>query len=154
MSTIYAFQESEASLTTPPGATDALVIYSASAKATRQVPAALVGEAARSVTAGTTSAAYAGFGIFLSSTLLSVNTITDPTQKGQEMTVLFPPSTAIITVAPVAATIIGSTVTAAGATKITKTGTSDGVGGSITLIAASTAQWYIKSIGGTQITTT
>src|SRR5690348_16465527 len=140
MSTIYAFQESETAVTTPQAATDAFRVYNAAAKATRQVSGNLIGEAARKVTAGTTSQAFNGFGIFVVSTLASVNTITDPTQAGQEMTIVFPSSTAISTVAPVAATILGSTVTPTGATKITMTGTSDAPSASITLLSLSTSQ--------------
>jgi len=78
--------------------------------------------------------------------LLAVNTLTDPTAAGARTTIIFPSSTAIQTVAPVAATILGSTVTPTGAAKITHTGTSDALSGSITLVARSTAQWAIESL--------
>jgi hypothetical protein len=121
-------------------------MYQASSGRTKNVTAALMAESARTVTAATTSAAMAASGITVASTLAAVNTLTDPTQAGQETTIIFPSSTAIATVAPVAATILGSTVTPTGATKITHTGTSDALSGSITLIAKSTAQWAIKSV--------
>lgn len=155
MSTIYVFQSEVPALGAVPASDDVLLVYDTSAGRTKSVTGALMREGSRTVTAGTTSAAFTGYGVNVASTLASANTITDPTQAGQEMTIIFPSSTAIVTVAPVAATILGSTVTPTGATKITHTGTSDALSGSITLIAQSTAKWAIKSIvAGTGITST
>lgn len=154
MSTIYVFQTECPALGAVPAADDVFLMYDTSAGRTKTVTGALGAEQARTVTAGTTSAAVVGYGITLASTLATVATLADPTQAGQEVSIIFPSSTAIQTVAPVAATIGGSTVTVTGATKITHTGTSDAVAGTITLIASSTSKWYIKSIGGTGITTT
>ena len=152
MSTIYVFHSECPAHVGAPLATDRILMWNSTSGRTEYVSAALIQESGRSVTIGTTSAAFAASGITRASTLAGVNTITDPTQAGQEMTILFPSTTAITTVAPVAATILGSTVTMTGATKITNTPTSDAVAGSITLIAASTAQWFIK--GGTSAKTT
>ncbi len=146
MSTIYVFQTECPAHTGAPLAADRYLMWNSATGRTEYVTAALMAESGRTVTAGTTSVAAAASGITMASTLLTVATITDPTQAGQEMTIVFPSSTAIQTFAPVAATILGSTVTVTGATKITHTGTSDAVAGSITLIARSTAQWAIKSV--------
>ena len=145
MSTIYVFQN-ETAVSTPPASSDVLPLFSQAAGRTRSVTAALLAESARTVTAATTSAAMAASAIAVASTLAAANTLTDPTQAGQETTIIFPSSTAIQTVAPVAATINGSTVTVGSATKITHTGTSDALGGTITLIASSTSKWNIKSM--------
>ncbi len=152
MSTIYVFQTECPARSTPPLAADKMLIWNSATGRTESMTAGLAAEAGRTVTAGTTSGAFTASGITRASTLASVATLTDPTQAGQETTIVFPSSTAISTVAPVAATILGSTVTATGATKITNTPTSDAVAGSITLIALSTAQWVIK--GGTSAKTT
>lgn len=146
MSTIYVINSELPALGAVPAAADILPVYNVATGRTKSVTAAFLMESGRTVTAGTTSAAFAASGITQASTLLAVNTLTDPTQAGQETTILFPSSTAIQTVAPVAATILGSTVTFTGATKITHTGTSDATAGSITLIAQSTSKWAIKSI--------
>jgi hypothetical protein len=152
MSTIYVFHTECPAHSGAPLAADRVLMYNSSSGRTEYVTAALLAESGRTVTAGTTSGAFAASGITRSSTLLTVATLTDPTQAGQETTIVFPSSTAISTVAPVAATILGSTVTPTGATKITNTPTSDAVAGSITLVAISTAQWVIK--GGTMAKTT
>ncbi len=152
MSTIYVFQTECPAHSGAPLAADRYLMWNSASGRTEYVTAALMAESGRTVTAGTTSGAFAASGITRASTLASVATLTDPTQAGQETTIVFPSSTAISTVAPVAATILGSTVTATGATKITNTPTSDAVGGSITLVAVSTAQWVIK--GGTSAKTT
>ena len=152
MSTIYVYQTECPAHSGSVLAADRFLMWNSSSQRTEYVTAALMAEAGRTVTAGTTSGAFAASGITRASTLASVATLTDPTQAGQETTIVFPSSTAISTVAPVAATILGSTVTATGATKITNTPTSDAVGGSITLVAVSTAQWVIK--GGTSAKTT
>lgn len=146
MSTIFVFKADTPVRSTVPLAADSFLIHNSASGRVENVTAALMAESGRTVTAGTTSSAFAASGITKASTLLAVNTLTDPTQAGQETTIIFPSSTAIQTVAPVAATILGSTVTPTGATKITHTGTSDALSGSITLIAASTAQWSIKSL--------
>jgi hypothetical protein len=153
MSTIYAFNEETAHVGGVLAADKTLLWNSANGR-TEAVTAGLMRESGRTVTTATTSSAMAATGINVASTLLAVNTLTDPTAAGQETTIAFPSSTAIQTVAPVAATILGSTVTVTGATKITRTPTSDAVGASITLVARSTSQWVIGSIGGTGITTT
>ncbi len=154
MSTIYAFGEPPAH-SGPVLAADKMFLFNSASSRVETVTAGLIVESGRTVTAGTTSAVFGNSGITTASTLLAVNTLTDPTQAGQETTIIFPSSTAIQTVAPVAATILGSTVTVTGATKITHSGTSDALSGSITLIARSTAQWAIKSVvAGTGITST
>lgn len=146
MTTIYVFNSECPAHTGAPLAADKLLMWNSASGRTENVTAALVAEAGRTVTAATTSAAMAASGITVASTLAAVNTITDPTQAGQETTIICLSSTAIQTFAPVAATILGSTVTVTGATKITHTGTSDALSGAITLIARSTAQWVIKSV--------
>ncbi len=146
MSTIYVFQAEVPALGAVPASDDVFLVYDTSAGRTKSVTGALMGESARTVTAGTTSGAFAASGITRASTLATVATLTDPTQAGQETTIVFPSSTAIQTVSPVAATILGSTVTPTGATKITHGGQASAVGGSITLVAVSTAQWAIKSV--------
>lgn len=155
MSTIFAFDTDTPVRSTPPLATDKMLIHNATLGRKENVLFGLAMEGGRAVTAGTTSAAFAASGITTASTLLAVNTLTDPTYGGAETTIIFPSSTAIQTVAPVAATILGSTVTPTGATKITHAGTSDALSGSITLIARTTGQWAIKGlVAGTGITTT
>jgi hypothetical protein len=155
MSTIYVFQSEVPALGAVPASDDVLLVYDTSAGRTKSVTAALVAEAQRTVTAGSTSTNFTAYGVTVSSTLAKVYTLDDPTQAGQEVTILFPSSTAIQTVAPVAATIGGSTVSPTGATKITHTGTSDALSGAISLIASSTAKWYIKSLpAGGGITST
>jgi hypothetical protein len=155
MATIYTFHQECAALGEIPAVDDELLIYDTSAGVTKNVTAALLAEQARTVTSGTTLAAFTGYGVTLTQTTLGVFTLTDPTKAGQETTIVFPSSTGIKTVAPVAATIGGSTVTVGGATKITHTGTSDALSGSITLISTSTSKWYIKAVvAGTGITST
>ena len=146
MSTIYVFQTECPAHSGAPLAADRFLMWNSASGRTEYVTGAVMAESGRTVTAGTTSGAFAASGITRASTLLSAATLTDPTQAGQETTILFPSTTAIITVAPVAATILGSTVTATGATKITYASTASAVPGSITLIANSTSQWYIKSV--------
>jgi hypothetical protein len=146
MSTIYAFHAECAALGAVPASDDLLLLYDTSTGITKSVTAALMAGLGGSVTAGTTSAAVAASGVTVMSTLASAATLTDPVQAGQEATIVFPSSTAVQTVAPVAATILGSTVTATGATKITHSGTSDALAGSITLVATSTSKWCIKSL--------
>lgn len=152
MSTIYVFQTDCPAHSGAPLAADRVLMWNSSSGRTEYVTAALLAESGRTVTSGTTSGAFAASGITRVSTLATVATLTDPTQAGQETTFIFPSSTAIATIAPVAATILGSTVSPTGATKITHTPTSDAVGGSITLIALSTSQWAIK--GGSIAVTT
>ncbi len=151
MSTIYVFQTECPAHTGAPLAADRILMWNSSSGRTEYVTAALVAEAGRTVTAGTTSGAFAASGITTASTLATIATLTDPTQAGQETTILFPSTTAIHTVSPVAATIFGSTggpAGAGGATKITNTPTSDAFAASITLIAQSTSKWFIKSLVG------
>lgn len=148
MSTIYTFHQECAALGAVPAADDELLIYDTSAGITKNVTAGLIGESARTVTAGTTAAAFSGYGITLAQTSAGSFSLTDPTQAGQETTILFPASTGIRTVTPVAATILGSTISPTGATVITVTGTSDQVSASVTLVAGSTAVWYRKAAAG------
>ncbi len=150
--TEYSFHNQE-TLVTVMGATDEMFGCNSSGTP-RRFSNTAIAEPPRAVTAATTASAMKASGINLASTLLSANTLADPTYAGERTTIMFPSSTAIQTVAPVAATIIGSTVTVTGATKITRTPTSDAVGASITLSAQSTSQWFIEAIGGTGITTT
>lgn len=152
MSTIYVFNSECPAHVGAPLAADRILMWNSATGRTEYVTGALIAESGRTVTSATTSAAFAASGITRASTLAGINTLTDPTQAGQETTILFPSTTAITTVAPVAATILGSTVTVTGATKITNTPTSDAVAGSITLIAVSTAQWFIQA--GTMAKTT
>lgn len=155
MSTIYVFQNEVPALGAVPAVDDVLLVYDTSAGRTKSVTAALAAEQARTVTAGSTGTNFTAYGISVSSTLAKTYTLDDPVQAGQEAVIIFPSSTAIQTVAPVAATINGSTVTVGAATKITHTGTSDALGGVITLIASSTSKWNIKSMtAGAGITST
>jgi hypothetical protein len=151
MSTIYTFHQECAALGAVPAADDELLIYDTSAGVTKNVTAAFLGQAAQTVTSGTTAASLNGFGITLLQTTLGAFTLTDPTQAGQETKILFPSSTGVKTVTTVA-TIAGSTISPTGATVITFTGTSDAPSGSIVLTASSTAKWYIT--GGTFAKTT
>ncbi len=154
MSSIYAFNE-ETQHSGGVLAADKMLLWNSANGRTEAVTVGLVVEGGRTVTAATTSSAMTATGINTASTLLAVNTLTDPTVPGQRTTIIFPTSTAIQTVAPVAATILGSTVTFTGATKITHTGTSDALSGSITLSARTTGQWVIEAlVAGGGITTT
>jgi hypothetical protein len=146
MSTIYTFQSEPSALGAVPAADDVALVYDTSAGRTKNVTFGLLAETARTVTSGTTATAFTGYGITLTQTTLGAFSLSDPTQAGQETTIVFPSSTGIKTVTPVAATIGGSTVTVGGATKITFTGTSDAMSSSITLLSTSTSKWYIKSI--------
>ena len=153
MSTIYTFHAECAALGAVPAADDELLIYDTSAGITKNVTAALVQEGARTVTSGTTAASLNAYGLTLLQTTLGAFTLSDPTQAGQQTTILFPSSTGIKTITAAAATIAGSTLgTAGAATVITFTGTSDAPSGSIHLTATSTAKWYIT--GGTMAKTT
>lgn len=155
MSTIYVFQTECPAHTGAPLAADRVLMWNSSSGRTEYVSAALLAESGRTVTSGSTGTAFSPYGITVTGATAAVYSLTDPTQAGQEATIIFPSSTAIQTVAPVAATIGGSTVTPAGATKITHTGTSDALGGAITLFASSTSKWYIKSMtAGAGITST
>src|SRR4051812_44892114 len=106
MSTIYVFQTECPAHSGAPLAADRVLMYNSSSGRTEYVTAAILAESGRTVTAGTTSGAFAGSGITVASTLLSAATLTDPTQAGQETTILFLSSSAIQTVSPVAATIL------------------------------------------------
>ena len=152
MSTIYVFNAECPALGEIPAVDDVLLLYDTSAARTKTVTAALMAEQARTVTSGTTAAAFTGYGVTVTQTTLGVFSLTDPTKAGQETTIVFPSSTGIKTVAPVAATIGGSTVSPTGATKITFTGTSDAPSASITLISTSTSKWYIKSVAAAYTT--
>jgi len=152
MSTIYTFHQECAALGAVPAADDELLIYDTSAGVTKNVTAAFLGQAAQTVTSGTTAASLNGYGITLLQTTLGAFTLTDPTQAGQETKILFPASTGIKTITMAAATFAGSTITPSGASVITFPGTSDAPSGSIVLTASSTAKWYIT--GGTFAKTT
>jgi hypothetical protein len=152
MSTIYTFHQECAALGAVPAGDDELLIYDTSAGVTKNVTMAFLQEGVRTVTSGTTAASLNGYGITLLQTTLGAFTLADPTQAGQETTILFPTSTGIKTITAAAATIGGSTITPAGASVITFTGTSDAPSGSIRLTASSTAKWYIT--GGTMAKTT
>ena len=152
MSTIYVFQTECPAHSGAPLAADRFLMYNSSSGRTEYITAALMQESGRTVTAGTTLANLNAFGITLLQTTLGAFTLTDPTQAGQETTIIFPSSTGIKTVTTAAATIGGSTINSSSATIIAYTGTSDAVAGTITLIATSTAKWYIK--GGTSAKTT
>lgn len=155
MSTIYVFQSECPAHSGAPLAADRVLMWNSVSGRTEYATAAILAESGRTVTAGTTSGAFGASGVTTVSTLATVATLTDPTQAGQETTFIFPSSTAIQTIAPVAATILGSTVSPTGATKITHAGTSDALSGSLTLIARSTAQWAIKGmVTGVGITST
>lgn len=144
MSTIYTFHEECAALGAVPAADDELLIYDTSAGVTKNVTAAFLSEAARTVTAGST-AGISGYGITVASTGAADYTLADPTQAGQETTILFPSSTSTRSVAPAAATILGTTGAPSGGTKLTVTGTTGSPSASVTLVAATTAIWYVKS---------
>jgi hypothetical protein len=149
---IYIFQSEVPALGAVPASDDVLLVYDTSAGRTKSVTAALLSESQRTVTSGTTAANLNGYGVTLLQTTLGAFTLSDPTQAGQETTILFPASTGIKTVTMAAATFAGSTISPSSAQVITFTGTSDGPSGSITLVASSTSKWYIK--GGTMAKTT
>ena len=151
MSTIYTFHQECAALGAVPAGDDELLIYDTSAGITKNVTANLLRDSARTVTSGTTAASLNAYGVTLLQTTLGAFTLSDPTQAGQETTILFPSSTGVKTITAVA-TIGGSTISPTGATVITFTGTSDAPSGSIRLTASSTAKWYIT--GGTFAKTT
>lgn len=152
MSTIYTFHSEPAALGEVPAANDVFLVYDTSAGRTKNVTGAFMAEQARTVASGTTAASLNAYGVTLLQTTLGAFTLSDPTQAGQETTILFPASTGVKTVTMAGATFRGSTVSPSSAQVITFTGTSDGPSGSITLVAASTAVWYIK--GGTFAKTT
>ena len=155
MSTIYTFQQECAALGAVPAVDDELLIYDTSAGITKNLTVAQLVAGPDTVTAGTTLASIAASGITVLQTTLGAFTLADPTQAGQEVTVVFPTSTGIRTVTGAAATIGGSTVTVTGATRITHTPTSDAFSGSFTLVSTSTSKWYIKAmVAGVGFTST
>lgn len=135
-----------------PAGDDELLIYDTSAAATKNITVGQLMGGGETVTAGTTAANLGGFGVTLLQTTLGAFTLTDPVSAGQRTTILFPSSTGIKTVTTAAATIAGSTISPAGASVITFTGTSDAPSGSVSLVASSTSKWYID--GGTFAKTT
>jgi hypothetical protein len=145
MSTIYTFHQECAALGAVPAADDELLIYDTSTGITKNVTAALLGEAARTVVAGTTAASLNGYGVTIAPSSAAALTIADPTQAGQEATILFPSSTATRSVTRTAATILGTTGAPSGGTVLTVTGTTGSPSASVTLIAATTAIWYVKA---------
>lgn len=145
MSTIYTFHEECAALGAVPAGDDELLLYDTSAGTTKNVTAALMREGARTVTSGSTAASLNGYGITLAPSTAANLTLADPTQAGQETTILFPSSTSTRSVAPAAATILGTTGAPSGGTKLTVTGTTGSPSASVTLVAATTAIWYVKS---------
>jgi hypothetical protein len=151
MSTIYTFHQECAALGAVPAADDELLIYDTSAGITKNLTVAQLVAGPSAVTAGTTAASLSASGVTVLQTTLGAFTLADPTQAGQEATIIFPTSTAVKTITAVA-TIGGSTISPAGATVITFTGTSDAPSGSIVLTATSTSKWYIT--GGTFAKTT
>lgn len=145
MSTIYVFDQELSALGAVPAGDDILLLHDTSAGSKRYITAALLAETARTVTAGTTAASFNGYGITIASTGAADHTLADPTQAGQETTILFPSSTSTRSVAPAAATILGTTGAPSGGTKLTVTGTTGSPSASVTLVAATTAIWYVKS---------
>jgi hypothetical protein len=152
MSTIYTFHQECAALGAVPAADDELLIYDTSAGVTKNLTVAQLVQGPSPITSGTTAASLNGYGVTLLQTTLGAFTLADPTQAGQETTILFPASTGIKTVTMAAATFAGSTISPSSATVITFTGTSDAPSGSITMTASSTSKWYIT--GGTFAKTT
>ena len=75
MSTIYVFQAECPAHSGAPLAADRVLMWNSSSGRTEYVTAAVLAESGRTVTAGTTSAAFAASGIITASTLLAVNTV-------------------------------------------------------------------------------
>jgi hypothetical protein len=144
MSTIYTFHQECPALGAVPASDDELLLYDTSAGATKNLTVANLREGARTVTAAST-ASFNGYGITIASTAAASHTLADPTQAGQETTILFPSSTATRSVARTAATILGTTGAPSGGTTLTVTGTTGSPSASVTLVAATTAIWYVKS---------
>jgi hypothetical protein len=149
MSTIYVFDQELSALGAVPAADDLLLIHDTSAGLKYDVTVGLIKEGARTVTAVTSAASLSGYGISVAPSSAAPLILADPTQAGQETTILFPHSTGARTVTRTAASILGSTITSTGATVITVAAASNGISGSVTLVASSTAQWYLKAIVGT-----
>lgn len=146
--TEYTYQVECAALGGVPASDDKLLIYDTSTGITKNVTYANLMGGGGTVTSGTTAAAFSNNGITTAQTSAGAFSLTDPDMAGLEKIILFPASTGIRTVTPAGATILGSTVNPTGATVITVTGTSDQVSASVTLVAASTAIWYVKSRQG------
>lgn len=150
MSTIYVFDQELSALGAVPAGDDILLLHDTSAGSKKDITAALLAETARTVTAGTTAASFNGYGITIASTGAANHTLADPTQAGQETSILFPSSTATRTVTTAAATILGTTSAPAGGTKITIAASTDNTvpSASVTLVAATTAIWYVTGKSG------
>jgi hypothetical protein len=148
MSTIYTFHQECAALGAVPASDDELLVYDTSTGITKNVTYAQLQGGGGTVTAGTTASAFSNNGITTAQTSAGAFSLTAPDMAGLEKIILFPASTGIRTVTPAGATILGSTISPGGATVCTVTGTSDSVSASLTLVAASTAIWYIKSRSG------
>lgn len=146
--TEYTFQEECAALGAVPASDDELLIYDTSAGITKNVTYALLQGGGGTITTGTTAADFSNNGITIAQSSAGAFTLTDPDIAGVEKTILFPASTGVRTVTPDSATILGSTISPDGATVCTVTGTSDQVSASLTLVAATTAVWYIKARSG------
>lgn len=148
MSTIYTFHQECAALGAVPASDDELLVYDTSTGITKNVTYAQLQGGGGTVTAGTTAAAFSNNGITIAQTSVGAFSLTAPDMAGLEKIILFPASTGIRSVTPAGATILGSTISPSGATVCTVTGTSDSVSASLTLVAATTAVWYIKSRSG------
>lgn len=147
MSTIYTFHQECAALGAVPASDDELLVYDTSTGVTKNVTYALLQGGGGTITSGTTAANFSNNGITIAQTSAGAFTLTAPDIAGVEKTVLFPSSTGIRTLTS-SVSILGSTISPSGATVITVTGTSDSVSASLTLVAATTAAWYIKSRSG------
>ena len=140
MSTIYAFQESETSMTVPPATGDSYIVYSTVAGRTRQVSSQLAAMAAQSVTNLTSNSTGTNILQYGYTTITSSNTaqgylLSAPSAAGLEVTV-----TTLST--------SGATVTTSNATVVTQASTAlvvatfNGVKGSkVQLIALTTSSW-------------
>lgn len=148
MSTIYTFHQECAALGEVPASDDELLIHDVSTGITKNLTVAQLHGAGGTVTAGTTAAAFSNNGITITQTTLGAFSLAAPDKVGLEKTILFPASTGIRSVTPSGATILGSTISPSGATVLTVTGTSDIVSASVTLVAGTTAIWYIKARSG------
>lgn len=148
MSTIFVFQADTPALGAVPASDDVLLVYDTSAGRSKNMTVGQLQGAGGTVTAGTTAAAFSNNGITIAQTSVGAFSLTAPDQVGLEKVILFPSSTGVRSVTPAGATVLGSTISPSGATVLTVTGTSDSVSASLTLVAATTAIWYIKARSG------
>jgi hypothetical protein len=140
MSTIYAFQESETSLSVPPATADSYIVYSTVAGRTRQVSASMAVMAPISVTALTSNST--------GTNILPYGLTTITSSNNAQGYLLSAPTNAGLTVDVVILSTSGATVTTSNATIITRASTSlvtatfNGVkGAQATLVALSTSSW-------------